>query len=190
MKNLLTDIFASIPTLETERLILRQIKPKDAEDMYAYSKDPEVTRYLLWCEHPSLAHTAAYIRYLEGEYKKGRYYDWALVDKKSGRMIGTCGFTAFDAENSAATVGYVLNPAFRGKGYAPEALYRVLAFGFEKLRLHRISAEFMEENTPSRRVMEKCGMQFEGYKRKAVFVKGKYETVGVSAILADEFQKA
>ncbi len=188
MKSSLTDVFKSIPTLESSRLILRAIKRKDAADMYAYSKNPDVTRYLLWCEHPNLEHTMAYIQYLEGEYKKGRYYDWALIEKKSGKMIGTCGFTSFDLENASAFVGYVLNPEYRGRGYAPEALQRILAFGFQNLRLHRIAAEYMEENTPSLRVMEKCGMLFEGYRRKAVLVKGRYETVGVCSILAEEFR--
>ncbi len=186
-KALFCEVFTSIPTLETDRLILRQIQPRDAFDMYDYSKNPNVTRYLLWSPHPNVQHTKDYIRFLQGEYKKGACYDWAILLKSSGKMIGTCGFVSFDSENASATVGYVLHPDHWGCGIAPEALRRVLSFGFQQLSLHRIEAQFMEENTRSLRVMEKCGMRLEGYKRKAILIKGSFETVGVAAVLQNEF---
>ena len=154
--------------------------------MYEYSRDENVTRYLRWFSHPSPQHTKNYIQYLQGEYRKGSCFDWAVVEKKSGKMIGTCGFVSFDTENASAEVGYVLNRAFWGKGYTPEALRRVLTFGFQTLSLHRITARYMEENIKSSRVMEKCGMTFEGFERKAVLIKGRFETVGVYSILQNE----
>jgi ribosomal-protein-alanine N-acetyltransferase len=62
-------------------------------------------------------------------------------------------------------------------------------FGFDVLGLHRIEAKFMEGNRSSRHVMEKLGMTFEGYSRDAIFIKGKYRTVGVCALLADDYRK-
>ena len=75
-----------------------------------------------------------------------------------------------------------------GQGIAAEALERVLQFGFEELKLHRIEAKFMEENERSRHVMEKVGMTFEGYNRESMRIKGRYVTVGVCAILAAEWR--
>ena len=63
----------------------------------------------------------------------------------------------------------------------------VLAFGFERLALHRIEARFMEGNEASLRVMEKVGMHFEGYRREAMLVKGTYRTIGYSSILRHEY---
>ena len=63
----------------------------------------------------------------------------------------------------------------------------VMDFGFYKLGLHRIEARFMRGNDNSRRVMEKCGMKYEGMGRENLFVKNKYVDVGVCAILRDEF---
>jgi ribosomal-protein-alanine N-acetyltransferase len=102
-------------------------------------------------------------------------------------MIGTCGFTRFDCAQDSAEVGYVINPAFRGRGLAPEALQAVLAYGFRTLRLHRIEARYMEGNDASRRVMEKCGMSFEGIRRESMLIKGRYVSVGVCSILQQEF---
>ena len=74
-------------------------------------------------------------------------------------MIGTCGFTKFDYSNNAAEIGYVLNSDYWGKGYCSEAVSKIIEFGFESLKLHRIEARYMKENIRSRNVMEKCGMQ-------------------------------
>ncbi len=181
--------FSELPTLETERLILRRILRRDVDDMYEYSRLPLVTQYLLWEPHPNRRHTENYVEYLQTEYRMGKYHEFAVVLKSIDKMIGTCGFVSFDKENNAAEVGYVLNPAFHNCGYATEALHAVLAYGFDTLRLHRVTAKYMLENRRSRRVMEKCGMTYEGDLRDGVLVKGKYETVGICSILSCEFKK-
>jgi ribosomal-protein-alanine N-acetyltransferase len=65
-------------------------------------------------------------------------------------MVGTCGFTSFNCSSDSAEVGYVLNPEYWGKGIATEALTKVLEFGFDQLKLHRIEAKFIKENERSR----------------------------------------
>ncbi|MBE6613159.1 MAG: GNAT family N-acetyltransferase, partial [Ruminococcaceae bacterium] len=110
-----------------------------------------------------------------------------VVDRAAHKMIGTCGFTTLDFANNAAEVGYVLNPAYWGMGIAPEAVRRVIDFGFRELNVHRIEAKYMVENARSRRVMEKVGMTFEGVKRASMYIKGEYRDIGYCAILADEF---
>ncbi len=186
-KDAVTKIFSHIPTLETERLVLRRMKPIDSRDMYEYSRLPEVTRCLLWEPHKDHAQTLDYLQYLQTRYRAGDFYDWALIERESGRMIGTCGFTSLDFTNNSAEVGYVLNPEFWGRGLAAEAVRRVMRFGFMELNVHRIEAKYMIENTQSRRVMEKCGMTFEGVRRSSMYVKGKYRDIGVCAILSEEY---
>ncbi len=182
-------VFSHLPELTTSRLILRRMCVEDAEDMYAYARRSEVTRYLLWSPHPDIYYTRDYLRYLMTRYAAGSFYDWGVVCKEDGRMIGTCGFSCFDFAHDAAEIGYVLNPDYRGCGFAPEAVRTVLAFGFDHLGLHRIEARFMEGNTPSLRVMQKVGMQFEGYRREAMMVKGAYRTVGYCSLLEQEYEK-
>jgi ribosomal-protein-alanine N-acetyltransferase len=182
-------IFSHMPELETERLRLRAAKVSDAEDMYAYARDPEVTKYLLWRPHPDKDYTRAYLEYLAGRYRIGAHYEWVMISKETGRMIGTCGFAHIDPPNNSAELGYVLNPAYRGQGLVVEAARRVMEFGFSTLSLHRIEARYMAENLPSRRVMEKLGMRFEGIRREAMLVKGLYRDIGVCAILRNEFYR-
>ncbi len=186
-KESLYRIFSHMPELETERLYLRAARVSDAEDMFAYAKSPEVTKYLLWQPHADAAYTRRYLEYLAGRYRIGAHYEWVMVSKQTGRMIGTCGFAKIDTANNSAELGYVLNPEYRGEGLVVEAARRVMDFGFSVLSLRRIEARFMIENTASRRVMEKLGMQFEGVHRSAMLVKGLYRDIGVCSILRGEF---
>ncbi len=188
-KTFIYRLFSHIPKLETERLILRDMRVSDAEDMFAYAQHEPVTRYLTWTPHPSIQHTKEYLTYVGQRYRTGDFYDWALICKEDGRMIGTCGFTSFDFPSDSAEIGYVLNPDYQGKGLATEAVREVLRFGFETLSLHRIEAKFMKENTRSQKLMERVGMQLEGYAREAMKIKGEYRTIGRCAILRREWEE-
>ena len=187
-KETLYHVFSHFPVLETERLHLRAMRVSDAADMYDYARRDEVTKYLLWNPHPDVTYTRRYLEYLAGRYRLGQFYDWAIVSKSDQRMIGTCGFVRFDCPHNSAEIGYVLSPDYQGQGYMYEAAQRVMQFGFSVLGLHRIEARYMIENTSSRQVMEKLGMSFEGVKRSALLVKGRYRDVGYCAILANEFR--
>lgn len=185
-KDAIFKIFCKMPTLNTERLVLRPMRVSDAYDMYEYACRPDVTKYLLWSPHDSIFLTKDYLAYIEKRYKSAEFYDWAITLADSGKMIGTVGFTKIDAPNRCGEIGYVLNPEHQGKGIATEAAKRVMDFGFEVLELHRIEAKFMRGNDASLRVMEKLGMTFEGYHADAMFVKGKYRTIGYCAKIRDE----
>lgn len=178
--------FSHMPTLATERLRLRPLQPADAEDMYRYARRADVTEFLLWSPHESESYTRAYLEYVESRYRLGDFYDWAVEEKESGRMVGTCGFTSVDPAHDIGEIGYVLNPDFHKKGYATEAANAVIRFGFEVLKLHRIEAKFIQGNDASLHVMEKLGMRFEGYRRDAMWIKGCYRTIGVCAILEND----
>lgn len=182
-------ISSRLPAIECERIILRKILFEDASDMYEYSHNPEVPKYLMWYPHPDIDYTKSYLRCISQRYRTGDCIDWAIIHRQSGKMIGTCGFARIDYANDCAEIGYVLNPDFQRCGIAAEAARAVIKFGFEALELERIEARYMTENTPSRRVMEKCGMLFEGVRRKGAKVKDKYCDVGVCAITKEDFYK-
>lgn len=179
--------FRDPPVIETQRLTLRRMLKRDHSDMYEYACRREVTEYLLWDIHPTQAYTQRYLAYIQTRYRAGDFYDWAVIWKKTDKMIGTCGFTRFNTESNSAEVGYVLNPSFWGIGIAPEAVRAVLRFGFNELNLHRIEARYMAPNLRSRRVMEKVGMEFEGISRDSMFVKGRYVSIGTCAILRNDY---
>ena len=63
------EIFGQLPTMVTDRLILRPVRMSDAQDLFEYSSDPEVARHVLWDAHRSIHQTRAYIRYLLRQYR-------------------------------------------------------------------------------------------------------------------------
>ena len=135
----------------TQRLVLRKMLPSDFLDMYEYACRRDVTEYLLWREHENAEYTRRYLRYIQKLYRKGEFFDFAVTLRDSGKMIGTAGFAQIDTENRSAQIGYVLNPRYRGRGYAPEAAEAVMRYGFYKLGLHRIEARCMHQNEASKR---------------------------------------
>lgn len=180
-------IFSKLPTLTTDRMIMRKMLVSDYKDMFDYSSRPETSRYLLWTPHDSPKFSKRYLSYLQGQYRDENFYDFALEDKATKKMIGTCGFTSFDLENNAAEVGYVLHPDFWGKGLAAEALQRLMRFGFTELRLHRLVAKIIDENEASKRVAEKCGFRHESTHKNSMMIKGEYRTICEYAILVSEY---
>ncbi len=181
-------IFSHIPTLETPRLTLRGMRVSDAEDVFDYASREEVTRYLLWSPHPDIEYTRRYLTYIGQRYRTGDFFDWAMVSRETGHMIGTCGFTSFNFSADSGEIGYVLNPDYSGRGLATEAVREVIRFGFTSLYLHRQEARFLQGNDRSRRLMERVGMCFEGWSRDAIKTGDVYRTVGTCAILAGDWR--
>lgn len=185
--NLTAKLFSKMPKLETERLELRAINKNDVNDIFEYSSNAKTSQFLLWERHKSIEYTKIFVDIVLDKYNLGEYHDWAIVWKKTKKMIGTCGFTRLDAENSVAEIGYVLNPQYWGHGIATEAARRIVDFAFNVLGVNRVEARFLFGHEASLNVMKKLGMKFEGYIREALLVKGNYRTVGVASILRREY---
>lgn len=181
------DTFANPPVLETDRLLLKKILPENAEDMYEYSSDSEVTKYLTWSCHSSVKETERYIKLLQRKYTQGVFTDWGLIHKESGKFIGTCGFTSFDYQNNTAEIGYVLARPYWGMGLAAEAARCVMEFGFENFGLDGYCAKCMEGNDASMRVMQKVSMSFEGIYKNGMFIKGAYKTIIVYNVTREKY---
>ena len=183
-------IAKGMPKLYTERLVLRRISKKDIRDIYEYSRLGESTKYLLWYPHLSIKDTKRNVKRLLKKYKKGSLYDYAVVLKDNGKMIGTCGFSRIEPLDDKAEIGYVINPSFQKNGYATEAVRRLIRFGFEELGLERIEARYIIGNDASCELMKRVNMTYEGVLRHAVLAKGKHRDVGVFSILSNEYYKS
>ncbi|MDP3889096.1 MAG: GNAT family N-acetyltransferase [bacterium] len=179
-------IFTNLPVLSTERLILRKVTPEDAHDIFVYASDQVVNQFMLWPRHESIKDAYAVIDTWIKAYAKNKPAPWVIVDKKSQRLIGTCGFKVWDERDYNAELGYVLNREFWGKGLMVEAVNSVIDFCFSNTKLNRIYAYCEERNERSRRVLEKIGMQREGILREAQFRDGQFFDIKVYALLKRE----
>ncbi len=183
-------IFSSLPTITTERLILKRILPENAEDMYEYASRQDVTQFLLWSPHVNLRETKGYIEYLQREYRKGNYADWGITLRSSGKFVGTIGFANLDLANNWGELGYVLNPAYHGMGIMTEALGAVLELAFRELSLHRVQLRIMDGNADSEKLARRMGFVYEGLVRDSVFAKGSYRRIHLYSMLAEEYFSA
>jgi [ribosomal protein S5]-alanine N-acetyltransferase len=181
-------ILKDLPTLETDRLILRKMTLGDAEAVFAYASDPEVTRYVIFDTHRTIEDSKAFLELVLENYGSGGEPVWGIVYKGDYRFVGTCGIAGYSPEHARAELGYVLHKGYWGRGLMPEALRSMIAFGFERMGLNRIEARSIAENTASARVMEKVGMTYEGTLRRREFIKGAYRDMKLCAILRSEYR--
>ena len=177
------DVFSHLPTLSTDRLTLRPARMSDAQDMYEYSRDPEVARHVLWEAHRSVHQTRQYVRYLIRQYRNAAPATFVIELTQERKVIGTIGFMWIQPDNRSAEIGYSLSRAYWNRGYMSEALKEILRFGFTELRLNRIEAQHEVDNPASGRVMAHAGMKREGLLRQRLYNKGRYVDVELYAIL-------
>ncbi len=179
-------IFSRLPTLETERLILRPMRMGDARDLYAYARDPEVSRHVLWDPHQSIGQSRQYLRTAIRQYRRGLPASYAITLRPSGRMIGTIGFMWVNLDHKSAEVGYSLSREYWNQGIMTEALRRIVEFSFDQLRLNRLEAQHETDNPASGRVMAHVGMRYEGTLRQRLNNKGRFVDVALYAMLRSD----
>ena len=174
--------------LQTERLILRDFREEDWRDVHEYGSDPEVVNYLPWGPNTEEQSKAFISRVLTQQKTLPRFtFDFAMVNKMTNRVMGSCSIIIQDAANRKAMIGYVLNRRYWNQGYVTEAAREVVSYGFDELRLHRIYAACDPANTGSYRIMEKIGMQREGYLREHKLFKGLWRDFLLYSILEKEW---
>ena len=178
----------SMPTLDTPRLTLRRIAMRDANDIFAYSSDPEVARHVLWSAQRSIGEAREYCRYMIKRYRADEPSSWGIVEKETQRMVGTIGYMAYSEENETVEIGYSLARWLWNGGYMTEALACVIDYTFDAMRINRIEAQHELTNPASGRVMVKCGMQREGVLRQRLYNKGKFVDVALYSILRSDLR--
>jgi RimJ/RimL family protein N-acetyltransferase len=151
----------NIPTIETERLRLRDHRKGDLEDCVAMWSDPIVVRYTIGKPSTRQQTWARLLTYL-GHWSQLGFGYWAVEEKASGRFVGEVGFADFKREltpsiEGTPELGWVLAPAVHGKGYATEALRAALAWGDLSLKSRRSVCLIDPGNAVSLRVAEKIG---------------------------------
>lgn len=174
--------------IETERLILRKFKYTDDEDMLKYwISDPEIQ--LLYCEpvYDTKQKVKELLDKYISSYEKNDYYRWAVILKETNECIGQIAYFLVDSKNHFAEIEYCIGSLFQRKGFATEAAKAVIQYGFNKINLHKVQICHKPTNLRSRKVIEKCGLVYEGTLRHFFYQDGKYTDRLYYSILKDEF---
>jgi ribosomal-protein-alanine N-acetyltransferase len=161
----LSQVFERFPIVETARLCMRELRPADAEALYAVLSDPEVTEY--YDDDPFTRPSQALdqINAWGRAYGSRRAIRWAIALKEDDVLIGTCGYYGLHRYHRRGAVGYELAQPFWRQGIMTEALGAIVGHGFDEMDLIRIQATVMPDNVASRRLLEGLGFQEEGVLR-------------------------
>ncbi len=175
--------------LKTERLLLREFVPDDWRAVYAYQNDPRYLEFYEW-EHRSEQDVKSFVqRFIDQQHDSPRVkFQLAIVLQTNNKLIGNVGIRKREVKAYNAELGYELDPREWNNGYATEAVTAMLKFAFEQLRLHRVMARAIANNSNSVRLLEKLGMRQEGRMREEEFFKGRYWDTFVYGMLEDEWR--
>ena len=137
-------------------LIHRDWQESDAEDVFAFAQNPEVEQ-AGWPIHRGISDSIWYIRISQESQET-----WAAALREDNRAIGAISLSDIHRNDRYREIEYVISGAYGNRGYATEAVRRVLDYAFGALYLAVVAVCHYPENVRSRRVIEKCGFTYEG----------------------------
>lgn len=165
---------STFPVITTERLVLRELRPSDAERVFAMRSDPLVMHYVNRPLAQSMEDAHALIDRISASVAAGDAVQWAITERGDDTFVGLIGFWRLVKEHYYGELGYTLARDHWGKGYISEAIGAVLDFGFNTAGLHRVEAITRPQNTASVRVLEKNGFVQEGHIKEGIFWNGAF----------------
>ncbi len=174
--------------IETERLILRPFRSEDAPIMFRnWAGDREVPKYLTWNVHRSVADTECVVNMWVAQYNDMSTYNWVIVLKEIGEPIGGISVARIYENIDGAEIGYCIGKPWWSKGIMTEAFSAVIPYLFE-VGFNRIDAAHAVKNPASGRVMEKCGLKYEGTFRQSFrSTAGELLDLSFYSILREDF---
>ena len=153
--------FINFPTIETDRLILRNVSDKDCESFHKLHSDPIVNRFVGRENSSSLEKARAYIERMDRLVRNKECLFWIITLKNDDSLLGSVCCWNFDFENGIVEIGYEMLPEFQGKGIMSEALKSVTEFTFNEMKANIITAFPSSDNLSSVNILKKLNFQFE-----------------------------
>lgn len=167
------------PLLETERLILREVIPQDAQNIYANFSNEQLIKHYGMNAMTQLAEAQALVQSFAAGFTNKRGIRWAIERKEEAGLIGTIGFNLWSPLHRRAEVGYELHPDFWRSGYMSEAINQIVDYGFQELSLTRIGAVVYVENEASNQLLLKNGFELEGVLRNYMYQNNQVHDVNM-----------
>jgi RimJ/RimL family protein N-acetyltransferase len=173
----------------TKRLSLRPLTSADIDALLAYRSDPDVCRYVPFApmDRQVIAERLATQWVTTALTDEGQALTLGVEITETGELVGDVVLFWHSRVHLGGEIGYVVNPAFGGQGYATEAAHALLRLAFEDLGLHRVVARIDERNEASAKVARRLGMRQEARLVRNEMFKGEWSTELDFAMLADEW---
>ncbi|MFJ7666172.1 GNAT family N-acetyltransferase [Lysinibacillus sp. NPDC097195] len=170
-------------SIETERLLLRLFKDTDAQQVSHYCNNYNIYKSTLNLPFPyTLACAQTWIANHEKHYDLDKMFEFAITDKQSGQLFGAIGISNHQQYKNGE-IAYWIAEEHWGKGYATEAAKALIEFVFTEKNYHRVYARYFKSNPASGKIMEKCGMHYEGTLKDHIYKNGTFEDIVFYGIL-------
>ena len=166
--------FNPFPILATDRLLLRNVLPSDAPEMFLLRSDLRVISFIDRPPAKTLDEAVIFIDKINKMEDNNECITWAITKRENPKMMGLICFLNFKKEHFRAEIGYALNFEFHRKGIMQEAITEVIKFGFNTINLHSIEANINPGNTASMKLLERNNFVREAYFRENYFFDGKF----------------
>ncbi len=176
--------------IATARLLLREFVADDWRALFAYQNDPGYLQTIgRYPQTDSQAQEFMRLWLANQAETPRRKFQLAITLPESGELIGNCGVRRVTHNEWEADLGYELDIRYWERGFATEAAAAMLDFGFNELRVHRISATCNAGNTRSAHVLAKLGMQREGRVRETDYQHGRWWDSLMYGLLESEWRE-
>jgi ribosomal-protein-alanine N-acetyltransferase len=170
-----TQIFESFPTIETDRLILRELKNTDVQKLFELQSNEDVNQYIHGRTGGTEEEALKFIEFRKTFFEKKWGITWVGTVKETDEFLGICSFNAIDVQNHRAEISGELHPQYWRTHVGQETFLSVIKFGFENLNLHSITAKCSPKNTATIGILEKFGFVKEGHLIDRTFTGSGYE---------------
>ncbi len=177
----------ALPTLKSDRVLLRWLTDSDVPSLFEIFSSPEVTRYWSSTAFTDREQAATLLLQIHDFFRQGTLNQWGLALPENDEVIGTCTLAALDRQNRRAELGFALNREYWKKGYMNEALEVLLRHAFDGLELHRLEADVDPRNQAAIRTLDRLGFQREGYLRERWLVGGEIHDTVLYGLLRREW---
>lgn len=176
--------------LTNNHLQLREFFPTDLDSLTAYMIQPEMRSYEKGL--PDRESTQTFLEQViqKAAEKPRKYYCLAITIPPENKVIGHVSLTSQNSDIREWEIGWAIQHADWGKGFASEAANLLLEFAFDQLRAHRVVAFCHAENTASVKVMKKIRMKQEGHLRQTRWFNGSWADEYVYALVESDFRNS
>lgn len=173
----------------TDRMVLRPIRELDAESIFEYCSNPEVSKFTTWEVHKTIEDSMKLVDYAKSNYQRGLIEPLAITLKGTDKLIGTVGWFWNSERYKSIELAYALSPQYWGKGLVLEACRALVNQALKQNDVLRITSRCMTENLPSARVMEKLGMEYEGTQKQLMHIKGNFVDIKNYCVLTKNWKE-
>ena len=180
--------WSKLPTLEAERVRLRELTDDDVDALFSIFSNSQVMRYWSTAPYTDRDQAVALLAEIRENFTRRVYLKWGVALKEDDSIIGTATLFNLHLDNQRAEVGYALSREQWGKGLMNEALRRLLQYAFDELKLRRLEADVDPRNTGSIKTLERLGFQREGYLRERWHVCGEIQDALFYGLLRREWK--